>query len=655
MDSSMYRIICIVRVQEAYLARLRRSVLDGHLFILAGQSQGTWQVGEKGEQWLRQNHYPIPAEYEDVVIDAGTFSYLKDRDYLFIHGNDYDHNGWDAIEQELVRVFRGLPMILRLKERQDSAWELYLDLSELNEAVWDELQSHHTDLITATNALPVSRRLIFYADGMLRIYPFPHPYQIFSSNSDNSKQLLQQAPETPGLNDNWQGNIFLERATQAGAWQRRVPNTTVSFSGGLLWLAKPACNLDWPGQAEKIGNTQIGWQLWRLTVSENVPTSWESIQNWFKYRSIDVVPFRQRLEIVSLPSVVTEDGQYTIEPGKSIWIACHPPTRQTQGIFREIALSAEQIALTTSSSNPPSKYISASSPADRINYFRWSADQPADYRIRIQGDASAEPLHIKVASLPNIQPAWLRGLSCTVTTDEDQQTLYAFNDIDDSGNVPFIMDQLTQEELARLDWTYEPAGLPVSITWFSTTSGSQQRPGNVYFAQSAEELTWYWNEKICPALTLDSQVKLVLDANSFGSITLTIAVPQQQEAEVALPLEQQVEAMLPQQEIADSELPEEPEQVEIIFWINERLSAQFAWLSRIIAGKYGQKSLPTPMPERLRERLLELSTQSNVTPSLGSALEKLASAHLIPAWVLFRLQTLTAEVENIEQNSPQED
>jgi len=61
------------------------------------------------------------------------------------------------------------------------------------------------------------------------------------------------------------------------------------------------------------------------------------------------------------------------------------------------------------------------------------------------------------------------------------------------------------------------------------------------------------------------------------------------------------------------------------------------------------------MPERLRERLLELSTQSNVTPSLGSALEKLASAHLIPAWVLFRLQTLTAEVENIEQNSPQED
>ena len=637
------------------MAQLRKSVLDGHLFILAGQSQGTWQVGEKGEQWLRQNHYSIPNEDEYVDIDAGTFSYLKDRDYLFIYGKEYDRNGWDAIEQELAHVFRGLPMILQLKERQESAWELYLELSELNEAVWDELRRHHTDMITATNASPVSRRLNFYAGGLLRIYPFPHSYQIFSSNSDNNKQLLQQAPETPGLNDNWQGNIFLERTTQVGAWQRRVPDTTVSFSGELLWLMKLAHNLDWPGQAEKIGNTQIGWQLWRLTVGENVPTSWESIQNWFKYRSIDVVPFRQRLEIVSLPSIVTEGGQYTIEPGKSIWIACHPPTRQTQGIFRQIALSAEQIALTTSSSNPPPKYISASSPADRINYFRWSADQPADYRIRIQGDASAEPLHIKVASHPNIQPAWLHGLSCTVTTDEDQQTLYAFNDVCDSGDAPFIMDQLTQEELARLDWTYEPAGLPISITWFSTTSASQQRPGNVYFAQSAEELTWYWNEKICPALTLDTQGKLVLDANSFGSITLIIVVPQQQAAEVALPQEQQVEDILPQQEIADAELPEEQVQVETTLWINERLSAQFVWLSRIIAGKYRQMPLLTPMPERLRERLLELSAQSNVAPPLGSALEKLASAYLIPAWTLFRLQTLIAEVENIEQNSPQED
>ncbi|MGH2498464.1 MAG: hypothetical protein ACRDIV_27535 [Ktedonobacteraceae bacterium] len=181
-----------------------------------------------------------------------------------------------------------------------------------------------------------------------------------------------------------------------------MPDTTVSFSGELLWLAKLPCNLDWPGQAEKIGNTQIGWQLWRLTVSENMPISWESIQNWFKYRSIDVIPFRQRLEIVSIPSIIMENGQYTIEPGKSIWIACHPPSLQTQGIFREIALSAEQINSNADLSTHLSKSVSASRSADHINYFRWSAGQAGDYRIRVQGDASAKPLHIRVASLPDI-------------------------------------------------------------------------------------------------------------------------------------------------------------------------------------------------------------------------------------------------------------
>jgi len=257
-----------------------------------------------------------------------------------------------------------------LKERKERAWELYLDLSELNEEVWEELRSHHTDSVTASNALAsISLKQIIYTHSLLRVYPFPHPYLIYSSHRINIKQVLQRAPETPGLNDNWQGNIFLERATQAGTWQRRVSDSTVSFSGELLWLAKPDCKQAWPGQAARVGNPYLDWQLWRLTVNEAAPVSWESIQNWFKYRSIDVAPRRQRLEIVSLPSAVTEEGQYIIEPGKSIWIVCYPPSRHTHGIFREIALSAEQIPSTAHNSNPPSKSISASYPADRVNYF----------------------------------------------------------------------------------------------------------------------------------------------------------------------------------------------------------------------------------------------------------------------------------------------
>ena len=634
------------------MARLKRSVLDGHLFILAGQSQGTWQVGEKGEQWLRQNHYAIPDEDEYIVIDAGTFSYLKDKEYLYTLGIEYDHNGKNAIPQEFVRVFRGLPMILQLKERQGSAWELYLDLSELDEAVWEELRSHHTDLITATNALPVLRRLIFYGNGLLRVYPFPHPYQIFSCNSDKSKRRLQQAPETPGLKDNWQGNIFLERTTQVGSWQRCIPDTTVSFSGELLWLAKPECKMDWPGQATKVGNTEVGWQLWRLTVSEITPTPWEAIQNWFKYRSIEVIPLHQRLEIISPPSTVTKDGQFTIEPGKSIWIVCHPPNKQTQGFFREIALSAEQIAFSTGNSDRPQKYISAWYPADRINYFRWSANQLGDYRIRIQGDASAEPLRVKVVSLPYRQPVWLRGLSCTVTIGENKQAFHALSDISDAGIESYFIARLTRQELAEMMWMYEPERLPISITWFSTTTASQLRPGNVYCAQSAEELTWYWNEKIYPALSIATQVKVVLDAGSFGSIPLIIDLPQQEPVETILPHGQQVEVAFPLQEMTDAVLTEE--RVETTLQINGRLISQFAWLSRIISGKHGQKPPPTSMPPQLRERLLELCNQPGISPSFHSILERLASAYLIPSWVLFQLQTLIAEIDNTREASHQE-
>src|SRR5258708_35750415 len=100
------------------MAQLRRAVKDGHLYILAGQSQGNWEVSEKGEQWLRQNRYPIPSRDEYVDIDAGTFSKLKGQYYIYIHGYEYSHDSKNVtfdIEQELTRIARGLPLLLRLK------------------------------------------------------------------------------------------------------------------------------------------------------------------------------------------------------------------------------------------------------------------------------------------------------------------------------------------------------------------------------------------------------------------------------------------------------------------------------------------------------------------------------------------------------------
>lgn len=601
------------------MAQLRRSVKDGHLFILAGQSQGTWQVNEKGEQWLRQNHYSIPDEDEYVDIDAGTFSWLKNKDYLFTWDLPYDHSGKGTtfdVDQVSAKIAGGLPLLLHLKERKEPAWELYLDLSELNEEVWEELHSHHTDSVTASNALAsISLKQIIYTQSLLRVVPFPHPYQIYSSHSVNNKQILQQAPETPGLIENWQGNVFLERATQAGSWQRRVSDSTVTFSGDLLWLAKSDCKLDWPGLAARVGNPYLGWQLWRLTVNEAAPISWESIQNWFKYRSIDVIPHRQRLEIVSLPTAVTENGQYIIEPGKSIWVVCHPPSRHTNGIFREIALSAEQITSTTHDSNSPSKSTSASFPADRVHYFSWSAVQPGEYRIRVQGDASGEPLLVQVETLPISRPQWLCGLSCTAVSSEHQYMFHAFNDFLDSGEEFSLLNQFEIQELTTLTWTYEPEGLPVHVTWsYIPSEGLQQRSSN-YPIHSGEELTRCWREQICPALAAGIRAKVTLDGGSYGCIELSIVLPQQQ-------------------------------LVEPTWWTDDQLVAQFTWLSQVIEGKYRQK--PIPMRGPLRETLLELCTQENVTPTLRAKLERLALANTIPAWVLFQLENLTAKVKKHE-------
>ncbi len=224
---------------------------------------------------------------------------------------------------------------------------------------------------------------------------------------------------------------------------------------------------------------------------------------------------------------------------------------------------------------------------------------------------------IQVDAIPITRPQWLCGLSCTAVSLEHQHTFYAFKDFVDSDQELSLLDQFAKQELTALTWTYTPKGLPVHITWgYMPSNGLQQQVSN-YHIQSGEELTRCWREQICPALAASIRAKVTLDGGSYGCIELSIALPQQQPVEPA--------------------------------WLtDERLVAQFTWLGQIIGGKYSQK--PIPMPRLLREILLELSTQANVASSLRITLERLALAHTIPAWVLFRLQTLIAEVENMGQN-----
>ena len=600
------------------MAQLRSAKDDGHLFILAGQSQGTWQVGERGVLWLQQNCYPIPGRDEYVDLDAGTFSYLKDKGFIYIHGILYDHSRQDSLagsQQEHAPIAVGLPLLLRMKEHKEPAWELALDLAELNEEAWEELQRHPADFVTASNAsTPISQKQLMYAHCLLRVYPFLQPYQIFREHSGHIKHVLKQAPETPGFISGWQGNIFIERVRQVGFWQRRSPGSTVTFSGELLWLAKTDCEPEWPGHAKKVGAAYLSWQLWRLTVDENAPTSWELVQMWFNYRAITLAAQRQRLEIISPPAAVTEDGHYVIQPDKQVWIACNPPGQLIPGLDKQNVLSAELIDGTPHDRGITSKSISLPFPADRVYYFRWSATHPGDYRIRIQGNTAVESLLIHVASLPPAQPQWLRGLICTVASAKNQQTFLAFNDIPDSGpgEELYLLNQFTLQELPTLIWTFEPEQLPIRVIWTYVSSDRVRRSESTYTIKSGEDLTRCWQEQVRPTLAAGTQAKVTLDAGSFGCIELSIPTSQSQQAETVWPAD-------------------------------VRLEAQFIWLSRMVEADRSQKQVA--LPASLRRAISQFRARAGTKPSLRFALEKLATTNTLPAWVLYRLQAFFAEVE----------
>lgn len=600
------------------MAQLRSAKDDGHLFILAGQSQGTWQVGERGVLWLQQNCYPIPGRDEYVDLDAGTFSYLKDKGYIYTHGILYDHSRQDSLSgsrQQHAPIADGLPLLLRLKEHKEPAWELALDLAELNEEAWEELQSHHTDLVIASNAsTPLSQKQLMYSHYLLRVHPFSQPYQIFREQSGRIEHLIKQAPKTPGLISGWQGNVFIGRVHQVGFWQRRLPGNTITFSGEVLWLAKRDCEPKWPGHARKVGAAYVSWQLWRLTVDENAPTSWELVQKWFSYRAITLAAQRQRLEIISPPTAVTEDGQFVIQPDKQVWIACNPPGRLIPGLDKQSVLSAELIDGTLHARDTTSRSISRPFPADQVYYLRWSASHPGDYRIRIQGNTAVESLLIQVASSPPAQPQWLRGLICTITSAKQQQMFLAFNDIPDSGigEELYQLNQFTLQELPTLTWTFEPEQLPIRVTWSYISSDGARRSKNTHSIQTGEDLTRCWQEQVWPTLVSSLQARVTLDAGSFGCIELSIPTSQSQQAETVWPAD-------------------------------VRLAAQFIWLSRMVEADHSQKQVA--LPASLRRAISQFRARVGTKPTLRIALEKLATTNRLPVWVLYRLQAFFAEVE----------
>lgn len=456
----------------------------------------------------------------------------------------------------------------------------------------------------------LSQLQLLSANYLLRVRPRLPPYLIFKESSIHIKHVLREAPETPGLNSTWQGNVFSEYAHQKGAWRRRLPGRTIAFSSTLLWLARSEHDPEWPGNIERLGSSP-GWQLWLLSLNEQMSRSWEALERWFTYRLISIAPQRQSLEVLSPLLAITANAQYVVPVGKQVLLGCYPPARTVEGLDKRAFLTAELMERSGSSIEMLSRDPTLPFPADQVSYFRWTPLQLGEYRFRIQGDASTDPLLICVVNQPPVQPRWLCGLTCTIASLEKRQTFQAFSDL--SGSGPGHVVQIEREELPAVTWTLEPEQLPIRVIW--NVHPQHEASENTSLVRSGDELMQCWQDYILPALANKHQTKMVLDAGSYGRVELSIVISQLAQAE----------------------------QTEQVPLFDERVISQVIWLSRMIGSGHQHKYVPIPIA--IQHTLQNLHKQVDTDSPGSKALARLSRAKTLPAWVCFRLGALLAEVQ----------
>ncbi len=604
------------------MAQLKQAE-DGHFYILGGPNKGTWQIHEKGLQWLRLNGYRMPNQENSTSLDRGVYRSLKDKDYLFKYNIAYDRtNNPEPTEDMVDPAPPGLPLFLQLGKQAFSTWTLKIELSELRNdpSAWAELQRYHADSVTVNAAITpaIAQRQLLNIPCLLDVRPETQPYLLQREDVYHARHPLQHTPVTQGLSTNYQGNVFVENKQKFGQksylWHRCLPNSTLSFTGTILWLAKIECQHEWPGNAQRVGSPHMEWQLWQLDISDSSTITWDEIEKWFSYRAIDIVHQHQQIQLITPSKFVTDDGWFTCLPSTPLLIQCSPPRRVIGGITQQSSLSAVAFQSNAFQLDWSSQTNSVPLLVDRTSFLSWQPTLPGQYHIRLNGDTTAEPLLIRINSTTTTLPQWLHGIRCSITSGYTQQTFCAFQDslTTDQHAVRNILDQFTQDELATLLWTSEPEGLLIRVTWEYGTEQGTQYSDSPYFIRSSRELTTCWQERIWPSIAESTKASILLDAGSFGFIELSL-IP--------------------------TTTPENAKP----WWSNERLCTQFVWLSNVAQDRNTKPQ--TTMPAPLRQALRQHCEQTQHLPVLCRALQRIASTDTMSSWILIRLQTLLKDVE----------
>jgi hypothetical protein len=606
------------------MVRLKRTKHgDQHFYVMAGISSGTQQIGKEGIAWLEKRSYHLPAPGGWVTLDLGDYQYLKK--YLSTKGVIYTRRSDQPLRllssNEAETEKYGPPLLLRMASDNSRSWTLLLKLDKWEEDARNTLLDNKAAAVgcwtpSETNGelLFSSLRLIMALDPTCwpKVAPQTGPYTLYWQDSQSNYFLLQEATPSKGLKEGWQGNVFckFEKNQLPDTWERCLPGGSITLTRcqELYWLAQSDYKPEWPEKEQRIRETKLGWQLWRLQTNAE-KTSWEAIFQWLSYRQLRLTYPSWRIHVLNPLSVLTDLWSIHM-PDQPLLVRCDPPTENRQ---THASLSLIPYLDSPESNLPFSLEQSHALSENQVNYLCFPSPTPGyKYRIQVTGEASGQPILAQIVPPPTGQPSWLRGLRCTLTTSGKQHVLEAFaaeSHSESQGYQFQVPDDFSLKEMAELNWSWQPSEIPCTLHWeFRSSQGALCSDKSM--PSTVSEMNNLWKMKVWSTIEESQWATFMLDAASFGSIRLKLLL--------------------------------KPESiVHKAWWTDTRYVADFFWLSRVADQETieARRVISPALQQTLR-----YLCQPAMPPALQRALMRLSSHRNMPTWAYLRLQALLADL-----------
>jgi hypothetical protein len=216
-----------------------------------------------------------------------------------------------------------------------------------------------------------------------------------------------------------------------------------------------------------------------------------------------------------------------------------------------------------------------------------------------------------------------------------------------------VHENFSLEQLERATWSYQPSGIPCSLSWEYLSSQGEccQVKGASMLTDNA--LTTWWQTYIWPTVAESPWVKLTLDAASFGNITLRLILksapaPEQElrsDSDLSTVSEQKLKNNANSSEIQKSE-KSSVSSTNQAWWANPYYTANFFWLCRMAEQEITQVQQVISLG---LSQALEQLCVPDMPGTLKNALMLLATSRSMPVWIYLRLQVLLVDLHSTSE------